>query len=1145
MKKNFLFTVFIFLISLAVYAAAPTASGSNLTFNSIDGKSFTGSFTPGNGSERLVVMREGNPVTTLPLNGVKYTVGAQFNVQGEVVVQASSWASFSPSNLKPGTVYYFAIFEFNGSGTTTEYLMLPLTGNQMTTVAPTLASSSLSNSNIVGNALTLSWTKGNGSGRIVLARKDAPVNGTPADLSFYYGDESFGNGGKIGAYNFIVYRGSGSSVTVKNLEPNTTYHFAVFEFNGSNTPVYLPTPTTTSAITNAGPTVAGTSAGFNWVEGNSFTISSSGGNGSQHLFIAKKGSPVTSAPTNGATYVANASFGSGQELEPGEFVIGAGTSTSVALKNLEAGTQYYFRVYEYDVDKNGNTYYLTSSYLSKSGSTQGVPTVLASSINLVSLTGSTARIGLTNGSGSYRTVFMKEGSAVDAAPENFKTYGSDAIFGNGPQLGTGNYIITWGMNGSPFTVNNLKAGKTYHLAVYEFNGNGAPVYSTSAARFSFSVPVEPTAASKTPSIAFKDGGAFRLSWTNGTGSNRLVVAKKGSAPTFTPVDGTLYTAKESFGTAGSPVADEFIVYNGTNAYVDLTALEIASTYHFKVYDFNLDENGNPDYLTSTWLTASGTTLGYPTTQTTLLPVSNILSTTATINFTGGNGESRLFIMKEGSVPDSIPADYRKYNNNTYGSSASHIGNGNYIINKTSNPGGFSVTNMKPKTTYYVSAYEFNGSNLPAYLRVPAATISFTTADVSGASTPTTAASNATTNGVEGNKFTFKWTNGNGEKRIVVMRKAAAVNFVPADATNYVANAAFGLGTDLGEGQFVVYNNSGNSVEITNLESSTIYHFAVFEYNGATNLIRYLTATTLTTTASTLLAPTIGVSNVNTAIANGALTLSWTAGNGTGRLIVMKEGSAPTAQPADLSTYPANAVFKAGSQMAAGEYVVYMGTGTSVTITGLSNKQYYYSIFEYNGTAAPVYNKLAGVSGSATPSSALPVSLAAFTAKKINDIIELNWATAQEINNSHFIVERSTDANLFETVATVQAAGNSNERKEYSYTDQTPGKGKIYYRLKQVDKDGKFWYSPVQMVEIRTEEKAAIFPNPVVNKFKVLLPKGVKGAMLMLYDMQGRIAINRTVEEGETVDASGLVKGMYVAVIEYSGGTRTQIKLLKQ
>jgi hypothetical protein len=264
-----------------------------------------------------VVMREGSPVTTLPVNGIRYTTGAQFNVAGEFVVPVSNWTSFTPTNLKPGTVYYFAIFEFNGTGAGTEYLMLPLTGSCMTAIAPTVQASAVSSSAIVGNSVTLSWTKGNGVGRIVVAHKGSAVNVSPTDLVFYSGGEDFGSGGKLGTDNYVVYRGAGSSVKVNNLEPNTTYHFAVFEYNGSNTPVYLNPAATSSVVTNAGPTIAATSAGFNWVEGNSFTITVSAGNGSQHLFIARKGAPVTSALTNGETYTPNASFGTGQELVRG------------------------------------------------------------------------------------------------------------------------------------------------------------------------------------------------------------------------------------------------------------------------------------------------------------------------------------------------------------------------------------------------------------------------------------------------------------------------------------------------------------------------------------------------------------------------------------------------------------------------------------------------------------------------------------------------------------------------------------------------------------------------------------------------------------------------------------------------------------
>lgn len=1137
MKKIFIPLVLFLLAGVFVYAAAPTASGSNLTFNSIDGKSFAGSFTGGNGLQRLVVMREGSPVTGMPVNGVQYspngnfgTAGSEFTAAGEYVVQTSSWTSFSVSNLKPGTVYYVAIFEYNGTGSATEYLMVPLTGNRTTAVAPTTQAAFTATTNVTGNSVTLNWTNGNGNGRLVLARKGAPVNGAPVNLAFYYGDENFGNTTKIGADNYVIYRGNGSSAQVKNLEPNTTYHFAVFEFNGSNTPVYATASSTVSATTNTGPTAAATWVGFGWVEGNRFTISCSPGNGARRLFVMKKGSAVTAVPVNGAVYTANAAFGSGQEMAPGEYVVSAGAATGVALTNLEPGTEYHFRIYEYDADQAGNTYYLTTAYATKNGSTVAAPTVLASDIKIVTLTGSTASIGLVNGNGSYRTVLMKEGSPVDAAPVNFATYGSNASFGSGTQLGTGNYVLHWGINGSPFNVTNLKAGRTYHLSVFEFNGNGAPVYSAAGATFSFSVPAEPSAAARSPLIFFQDCGSFRFAWTNGNGSNRLVVAKKGSAPTFKPEDGSFYVAKSAFGAGESPAAGEFVVYNGTDNYVDLTRLEIGSTYHFSVFDYNLDGTGKPDYLTTGWLAATGSTLGYPTTQVTLLPVSNIQATSATVNFAKGNGQSRLFLMKEGSMPDSIPVDYRKYDNNTYGTPASHLGNGNYVVNKTSYDANFNVSNMKPKTTYYIAAYEFNGSAEPAYLRSPAATVSFTTADVPGATTPTVAASNAAVDKVEGNRFTFKWTNGNGGKRLVVMRKGSAVTFVPGGATDYPANAAFGSGIDLGNGQYAVYNGAGSSVDVTNLEPSTEYHFAVFEFNGTADMIRYLTSATLAAGFGTVTAPATPAGNVTASGGNGSMTLTWTPGSGAGRLIILKEGSAVTARPVNLSTYPANAVFKNGSQVAVGEYVVHAGAGNTLTVTGLANNIYHFAIFEYNGSAAPVYNTANAVSGYVVISSTLPVQLAGFAAKQSGNAVVLTWATLQEQNSRFFVVERSTDGARYAAIGTVAAAGNSAVRKDYTFSDKVLKTEKRYYRLRQVDADGRAVHSPVAVVDVKLATVGvSVLPNPVTSGFRVQLPNnGV--ARVQVYDAGGALRLSRSVRNGETVDASGLEAGVYTLLV---------------
>jgi hypothetical protein len=1154
MKKIYLSFVLACVVSLWAMAAAPTATGSNLTYNNLDGKGFYGFFTKGNGANRIVVMKEGSPVMGLPVNGKDYnastkfgTAGSEFSEVGEFVVAKTGWESFEAQNLKPGTTYYIAIFEYNGSGAGTEYRMLPLTGSQSTVVAPTVQPSAFTSTTATGNTITLSFAKGDGMGRIIIARKGAAVNATPVDLTSYATDDVFGSSyAKMGVDNYAVYKGNGTSVVVKGLEPNTTYHFVAFEYNGNNAPMYLAFGTTTFATTNAGPTIQARSIGFNWVEGNSFTASVSVGNGTNRLFIAHKGAAVTAVPVNGTTYTANGSFGSGYEIGPGEFVVGATAGTSVSITNLEAGTDYHLRVFEYDVDKAGNTYYLTTDPAIKIGSTQGTPTTLASNIKLVTLTGSSATISLTNGSGSYRTVLMKEGSPVDAAPVNFKTYTANAAFGSGSQLGTGNFVITWSMNGSQFTATSLQPGKTYHIAVYEFNGNGAPVYSTTAATFSFTVPLEPTASATRPFFQSIEGASMRIGWEKGNGAKRIMIAKKGSAPTAKPVDGTSYTASNNFGVGDQIGPGEFVVYNGDYYYFDLYKLESNATYHYAIYEYNEDENGNEDYLVTSWLATSASTKGAPTTQPTIQSVSNIQAAQATINYTRGNGDGTLFLLKEGSPVDKLPQDLVKYSyNGAYGTSSVHMGDGNYVVFNSSFSGNFNVSSLKPKTTYYISAFEYGGSAEPVYLKTWPATTSFTTTDVPGATVPTSAATNGSVVEVDGNKFKFKWTNGDGEKRIVIMRRGSAVDFTPASATVYAANAAFGSGTDLGNGQYVVYNGNGTSVDVTGLQPSTAYYFTVYEYNGTASLLRYLTAAKLTASGSTAVAPATTVSNVNNVIGTSSVTLSWTAGSGNGRLIVMKEGAATTSQPVDLSVYPAGNVFTHGSQMEAGEYVVYAGTGNAVTITGLQNKTYHYSIFEYNGTAAPVYNTATVVKGSVVISSTLPVNLASFTAKATNGAVLLNWATLQELNSSRFVVERSFDAHRFEAIGTVQGAGSSAERKEYSYTDKAlTGADRIYYRLKQVDNDGKFVYSTVQVISTKTTgSEISIYPNPVVSAFRVSLPTGVKVAQLSVYDIRGSVVMNRKVAEGQVIDASALTAGTYLVLIEQNG-KKSYSKLVK-
>ncbi|MDX2245817.1 MAG: serine hydrolase [Bacteroidia bacterium] len=78
-----------------------------------------------------------------------------------------------------------------------------------------------------------------------------------------------------------------------------------------------------------------------------------------------------------------------------------------------------------------------------------------------------------------------------------------------------------------------------------------------------------------------------------------------------------------------------------------------------------------------------------------------------------------------------------------------------------------------------------------------------------------------------------WTNGNGSKRVLVAREEGRVNAFPLDGEDYTANAAFGQGDNLGNGNFIVYNGDGNSVILTGLTEGKKYHFRLFDYNQST------------------------------------------------------------------------------------------------------------------------------------------------------------------------------------------------------------------------------------------------------------------------------------------------------------------------
>ena len=117
--------------------------------------------------------------------------------------------------------------------------------------------------------------------------------------------------------------------------------------------------------------------------------------------------------------------------------------------------------------------------------------------------------------------------------------------------------------------------------------------------------------------------------------------------------------------------------------------------------------------------------------------------------------------------------------------------------------------------------------------------------------PTIPAGNLIFSDVTSNSFTISWTPGNGTHRLVLVKAGSAVDGSPADGSAYTASASFGNGSQIGSGNYVVYNGLGNNVNVTNLDGNTTYYVSVFEFSGPIGAQDYLTVNPATGSQLTL------------------------------------------------------------------------------------------------------------------------------------------------------------------------------------------------------------------------------------------------------------------------------------------------------
>jgi len=173
---------------------------------------------------------------------------------------------------------------------------------------------------------------------------------------------------------------------------------------------------------------------------------------------------------------------------------------------------------------------------------------------------------------------------------------------------------------------------------------------------------------------------------------------------------------------------------------------------------------------------------------------------------------------------------------------------------------------------------------------------------------------------------------------------------------------------------------------------------------------------------------------------------------------------------------------------------------------------------------------------------LPVEWLSINAEYRGDFNLVSWRTATEINSDLFIIERKSEAGSeFEVIGEVDAAGESVEIRSYAFKDYDVRPGMYYYRIKQLDKDGKFEYSDIVSVEVgRKENLITLAPNPARDKsiLNLSLNSGSE-VLIKVVDNNGRLIRSYTIEESNgdrqesTIEIEDLPVGVYMVHIHQS------------
>ena len=363
----------------------------------------------------------------------------------------------------------------------------------------------------------------------------------------------------------------------------------------------------------------------------------------------------------------------------------------------------------------------------------------------------------------------------------------------------------------------------------------------------------PTVQASNLSFSSIQDNQLTLNWTRGNGTGGVIVlARRNSAVNTTPLNGTSFTANSAFQQGNLVDPDTYVIYKGTGTNVTFTDLLKASTYYFAVFEYNSDL-----CYTSTALTGNASTTG--------CTYGSATAPQNTLNYVGITNVNLNTIDNKSQWGSTAYTDYSHIITNLVSNNSYNLKIATHSYTNTVNTKAWIDWNndcLFTSSELYDFGSSTNDAVLTKQILVPANAYSgyvrmrvrtginspmnatgetsyseaedYTLKIIGGCTPPTTQASGFSATNIQDEQMTINWTRGNGNKVIVIAKLGSETESpIGADLT---ANAELGSGTQIGIGNYVVYNGTGNNVTVTGLVKGATYYYAIYEITTPTNCI---------------------------------------------------------------------------------------------------------------------------------------------------------------------------------------------------------------------------------------------------------------------------------------------------------------------